>query len=231
MIRLHRSHRSHRLRHGAARRGRCIGRVVRFRRSAPHRAAARRCERRQAESGGVQRVSWRERHFAGVDVSESRRSARGISLLAARRVQARGAAGVADDLAGRQPRRRDAARSRRVVRIVAAGVACERGGALGRLRARRRAVSRRRSCDGHPAVPGLSWRRRRRPSHGRRTMRATARIRCCAASTPTTSRSGSRIFATASTCRSSSDRIMTPVARTLDDDAIKAVAAWIESGP
>ena len=30
---------------------------------------------------------------------------------------------------------------------------------------------------------------------------------------------------------SSSDRVMTPVARTLDDDAIKAVAAWIESGP
>ncbi len=30
---------------------------------------------------------------------------------------------------------------------------------------------------------------------------------------------------------SSSDRVMTPVARTLDEDAIKAVAAWIESGP
>jgi len=30
---------------------------------------------------------------------------------------------------------------------------------------------------------------------------------------------------------SSSDRVMTPVARALDDDAIKAVAAWIESGP
>jgi cytochrome c553 len=30
---------------------------------------------------------------------------------------------------------------------------------------------------------------------------------------------------------SSTDRVMTPVARTLDDDAIKAVAAWIESGP
>jgi len=29
---------------------------------------------------------------------------------------------------------------------------------------------------------------------------------------------------------SSSDRIMTPVAQTLDDDAIKAVAAWLESG-
>ena len=29
---------------------------------------------------------------------------------------------------------------------------------------------------------------------------------------------------------SSSDRIMTPVAQTLDDDAIKALAAWIESG-
>jgi len=30
---------------------------------------------------------------------------------------------------------------------------------------------------------------------------------------------------------SSSDRIMTPVARTLDDEAIRAVAAFIESGP
>ena len=30
---------------------------------------------------------------------------------------------------------------------------------------------------------------------------------------------------------SSTDRIMTPVARTLDDDAIKAVSAWIEAGP
>ncbi|HJT97033.1 MAG TPA: c-type cytochrome [Rhodanobacteraceae bacterium] len=30
---------------------------------------------------------------------------------------------------------------------------------------------------------------------------------------------------------SSSDRVMTPVARTLDDDAIAAVAAWIESAP
>lgn len=30
---------------------------------------------------------------------------------------------------------------------------------------------------------------------------------------------------------SSSDRIMTPVARTLDDEAIKAVAAFIEAGP
>jgi cytochrome c553 len=30
---------------------------------------------------------------------------------------------------------------------------------------------------------------------------------------------------------SSSDRIMSPVARTLDDDAIKSVASWIESGP
>ncbi|MGZ7080495.1 MAG: c-type cytochrome [Thermoanaerobaculia bacterium] len=30
---------------------------------------------------------------------------------------------------------------------------------------------------------------------------------------------------------SSSDRVMAPVARTLDDDAIKAIAAWIESGP
>jgi cytochrome c553 len=30
---------------------------------------------------------------------------------------------------------------------------------------------------------------------------------------------------------SSADRIMTPIARTLDDDAIKAVAIWIESGP
>ncbi len=30
---------------------------------------------------------------------------------------------------------------------------------------------------------------------------------------------------------SSSDRIMTPIARTLDDEAIKAVAAFIESGP
>lgn len=29
---------------------------------------------------------------------------------------------------------------------------------------------------------------------------------------------------------SSADRIMTPVARTLDDDAIKAIASWIESG-
>jgi cytochrome c553 len=29
---------------------------------------------------------------------------------------------------------------------------------------------------------------------------------------------------------SSSDRIMTPVARTLDDEAIKALAAWIETG-
>ena len=30
---------------------------------------------------------------------------------------------------------------------------------------------------------------------------------------------------------SSSDRIMTPVAQTLDEEAIKAVAAWIEAGP
>jgi cytochrome c553 len=30
---------------------------------------------------------------------------------------------------------------------------------------------------------------------------------------------------------SSTDRIMTPVARTLDEDAIKAVSAWIEAGP
>jgi cytochrome c553 len=30
---------------------------------------------------------------------------------------------------------------------------------------------------------------------------------------------------------SSSDRVMTPIARALDDDAIKAVAAWIESEP
>jgi cytochrome c553 len=30
---------------------------------------------------------------------------------------------------------------------------------------------------------------------------------------------------------SSADRIMTPVARSLDDDAIKSVAAWIEAGP
>lgn len=30
---------------------------------------------------------------------------------------------------------------------------------------------------------------------------------------------------------SSADRVMTPVARTLDDDAIKAVASWIEAGP
>jgi cytochrome c553 len=30
---------------------------------------------------------------------------------------------------------------------------------------------------------------------------------------------------------SSSDRIMTPVAKTLDDEAIEAVAAFIESGP
>jgi len=30
---------------------------------------------------------------------------------------------------------------------------------------------------------------------------------------------------------SSSDRVMTPIARTLDDEAIQAVAAWIESAP
>jgi cytochrome c553 len=30
---------------------------------------------------------------------------------------------------------------------------------------------------------------------------------------------------------SSSDRVMTPVARTLDDEAITALASWIESGP
>jgi cytochrome c553 len=30
---------------------------------------------------------------------------------------------------------------------------------------------------------------------------------------------------------SSADRIMTPVARTLDEDAIRSVAAWIEAGP
>jgi cytochrome c553 len=30
---------------------------------------------------------------------------------------------------------------------------------------------------------------------------------------------------------SSADRIMTPVARTLDDESIKAVASWIETGP
>ena len=74
-------------------------------------------------------------------------------------------------------------------------------------------------------MPGLSRRRRRRTSVGRATTRRIAPIRGCAASTRTMSCSGSRTSATASMCRRAAIAIMTPVARTLDDEAIAAVAA------